>query len=237
MLTAVSVVLLLVSSFIMFIDRGSAQGANQWTANWTAEYDNDHGRFFIDLLSSTVERYECNNTSHTGCIRGNLANNDVFSAPPTVVKWTNSGNVNQGGSQFSYTENWVAGDGLGSGVDYRFKPRGYSGNTSGRDHAWAFFTGEARLVNATSGMRLEYRTIFASDENRGAFPDECENINYDPNICDYWLAWGDLPASEISDPPTANSLSNHDFDAHMRRIFGEMDPGMPTKWTVTGSIL
>ena len=232
-LTIISVAVLLVSSLMMFVDTGSAQGASDWSATWTPAYDRDHKRFYINLRDVWKERHACFNRDYSGCVIGDLANNHVFTAPPTVVSWLNNGTINQGGSTFSYQETWIAGDGLGSEIDFSYRQEGFAGQTGGRHHSWALFTGDARLKGDGYGWRLEYRWIFASEDNATAFPLNCRDENYIPEDCEVWLAWGDLPGDGQWTP---GQLSNADWKSHLA-IWSRIDSGMPKKWTVTGNII
>lgn len=240
-LTIISVAILLVSSLIMFISTGSAAHPDAWHANWTPSYDSDYKNFYVNLSDGWRERHFCGNSRYSGCATGDLANNNVFSPPPTVVRWQNVGTINTNGVSFAYQEKWVAGDGLGSSLDFRFKQEGFAGTTGGRNHAWGLFTGDARLTSSGGeDMRLEYRWIFASEDNNTAFPPNCRNRDYAPSYapfdCDVWLAWGDIPPSSISFPVTTGSRSNDDWKAHLA-IFTHMEPGTPNRWMVTGDIL
>ena len=169
-----SAVLLLTGAVFFQVNSSSASNANadEWHSNWVAQFDSDYRKFYIDVYTGWPrKRYECTNPYLSGCIVG-LANNYVFSSPPTVVGWTNTGSINIGGL-ISYTEDWLAGDGLGPSLDHYFKQDGVSGNSSNRNHAWGFFTGETKLADSGGGgMNLHYRFIFASDEDTDAFPAE-----------------------------------------------------------------
>lgn len=211
--------------------------SDSWNSTWTAVKDSDYGTAFVNWSPDEhiTWRTICPNQNLVNCRivdvdhplgRGDLANNDIYSSPPTVVGWNVSGAI--GSSNF--IENWVAGDGTGPETDFYFTQKAYAGTTYRRDYIFIHFTGEAELIRDGRGteLSLNYKWSVASQEGNNM--SNCRTLG----VCYVLLRWGESPHRLFNQ--SQNRMGYGQEQSTYMKIMREMSPGVPAKWTVTGRI-
>jgi hypothetical protein len=201
----------------------NAANDSSWQSTWVPIMDSDYGVYYVNNYNDgRIFRQRCGGGGVYVCqseLVGKNANDYISSAPPTVIGWNVGGNITGAG----YSEEWMAGDGLKNDVDFYFQETAEAGPTRDRDSVLTFFTGRAKIIKDQYGFSLLYKWHILGDDQ----PNGCgENADIDPNTCSYELRWGEQP----------NTSLGNDADIYLDQV-RRIEPGQPTKWTVTGRLL